>query len=142
MVPSSPPPESAWSGACAVVAVRSPETRAAVRRALAEEAITFAAETDDVDEALVLHQTHRPDLLVIDLGPPEISGLVAALEVLTLEPGAIVVACGTIAERERVFACRRAGIAHFWLEPIDPKAVARFLRSPRMRARRGVWRAA
>ena len=124
-----------------MLVVRSARTREALRSALAAAGVTVTSETDDVDAALSLHQTHRPDLLVVDVGPPHVSGLVATLEILTLDPRATVVACAEAATRERASACRRAGVAHFWLEPVDPEVVTRFVQT-RLRARLGVGRAA
>lgn len=138
MAPSSPPPAHAWSGATVLVAVRSESTRATLRSALVAQGLTVAAETDDVDAVLALHQAHQPDLVVLDLGPPEISGMVAALEILTLHPEAVLVGCAVGIDRDRVLACRRAGIAHVWLEPVATSTVASFCRA----RRRGVGRAA
>ena len=112
-----------------MLAVRSAATREVIRSALASAGVTVAGETEDVDGALALHQFHRPDLLVVDVGFPHVTGFVAALEVLTLDPSATVVASGGVAQRGQARAGPRARVAPVWRAPRHPAVVTRFARA-------------
>ncbi len=77
-----------------------------------------------------LFEQHRPTVLILDIVLPVMDGVTAATILLKKHPDATVVMCSSISARDKIVACRDAGVAHFVLKPFTPEklaAVARLL---------------
>jgi two-component system, NarL family, response regulator LiaR len=89
--------------------------RAGLRELLEEEGFTV----DDVSsgEAGVRRsRTMRPDVVVMDLNMPGMSGIEATRQVLTVHPGACVLMLTVAADDERVLEAIRAGAVGYLLK--------------------------
>jgi CheY-like chemotaxis protein len=97
-------------------------------------------EAEDGAEGIRLARTLRPDLIVMDLGLPELSGFEATARIkrdLLPNPPLVIVLTARVL-REDVESARRAGCDSFLAKPIDPfdlvHEVKRLLSTRRTRA--------
>jgi two-component system chemotaxis response regulator CheY len=51
---------------------------------------------------------------------PGKDGVTAVTELLGKHPQAVVVMCTSLASRDKILACQKAGVSHFLLKPFDP----------------------
>jgi DNA-binding NarL/FixJ family response regulator len=98
----------------------SPLVRAALRPILVQAGLRVVAEGGQGDDLLPLYEKHRPDLVTLDIVMPGKDGITAATELLARYPRAVIVMCTSIASRDKILACQRAGVAHYLLKPFDP----------------------
>ena len=55
--------------------------------------LAVTAEATDGDEGVVAWRTHQPDVVVLDMRMPRMTGLQAAREILAAQPGQAIVMC-------------------------------------------------
>ena len=86
------------------------------------------AEAADGDEAVDAWRTHQPDVIVMDMRMPRMTGLQAAAEILAAQPGQAIIMCSAYmdaAERDRATAMGiRECLDKYDLEQL-PEAVRR-----------------
>ncbi|XIE77256.1 response regulator [Streptomyces sp. SBR177] len=80
-------------------------------------------EAADGEEAIAAAREHRPDLILMDISMPRLSGLAAAERILALglEPAPRIVVLTTFDEDEFVYAALRAGCSGFLLKDMPPE---------------------
>jgi DNA-binding NarL/FixJ family response regulator len=76
-------------------------------------------------EAVRVAVTHRPDVLVMDIQMPGLSGIDATREVGRLAPDVAVLVLTMFDDDESVFAAMRAGALGYVLKGADPEDVVR-----------------
>jgi len=104
--------------------------RAQLRKLLGVAGLSIVAEAGDGIELLPLYEKHVPDLVTLDIVMPGRDGATAATELLARHPEAVVVMCTSLNTRDKVEACRRAGVKYYLLKPFNPEhAVAVFRRA-------------
>jgi two-component system chemotaxis response regulator CheY len=114
----------------AVVVDDSATVRIFLRLALERAGYVVVGEGSDGESAQALYERHRPDLLTLDVVLPLLDGVAAVQALLSRHPEAVVVMCSSLASRDKVLACRQAGVKHFLLKPFEAEkltAVARAL---------------
>jgi two-component system chemotaxis response regulator CheY len=102
----------------------SPLVRAQLRQILTRMGVTVVAEGGGGNEVQALYERHRPDLLTLDIVMPGKDGVTVALELLRSHPEARIVMCTSLAARDKIIACQRAGVRHYLLKPFDPARAA------------------
>lgn len=129
--PSLPAPLRAdsRSGPTALIIDDSASMRALLRLALATAGVSVVAEAGTGAQALELYAQHRPSLVMMDIVLPGADGVTVATELLGAHPEAQVVMCSSLTTRERIVACRDAGVAHFILKPFTLEKVAEVART-------------
>jgi DNA-binding NarL/FixJ family response regulator len=91
--------------------------REALRTLLAlQPDFEIAAEAENGERAVVLAQTHKPDVILMDLRMPVMGGVEATRRVLAGAPTARVVVLTTFEEDEEIFEAMRAGAVGFLLK--------------------------
>ncbi|MCX2182737.1 response regulator transcription factor [Streptomyces sp. SKN60] len=80
-------------------------------------------EASDGEEAVAAAREHRPDLILMDIYMPRLSGLAAAERILALglDPAPRIVVLTTFDEDEFVYAALRAGCTGFLLKDMPPE---------------------
>jgi signal transduction histidine kinase/DNA-binding NarL/FixJ family response regulator len=124
----APKPEPAKS-IRVIVADDHPATRAGIAGILGQqEGITVVATAANGEEALALVETLRPDVLMVDLRMPKLSGVevIARLTKLGLPTRAVAVT--TFAQDELVFGAMRAGARGYLLKDASPEDLASAVR--------------
>ena len=104
--------------------------RAQLRKLLGVAGFSIVAEAGTGDLLLGLYEQHRPDLVTLDIVMPGRDGATAAAELLARHPDAVVVMCTSLNTRDKIEACRRAGVKYYLLKPFNAEhAVAVFRRA-------------
>ncbi|MFD0339598.1 response regulator [Streptomyces sp. NPDC127117] len=80
-------------------------------------------EASDGEEAVAAAREHRPDLILMDINMPRLSGLAAAERILALglDPAPRIVVLTTFDEDEFVYAALRVGCSGFLLKDMPPE---------------------
>ncbi|MFE9676768.1 response regulator [Streptomyces sp. NPDC006259] len=80
-------------------------------------------EASDGEEAVAAAREHRPDLILMDIKMPRLSGLAAAERILALglDPAPRIVVLTTFDDDEFVYAALRAGCNGFLLKDMPPQ---------------------
>jgi len=71
------------------------------------------------EEALAAFERNQPDLVLLDLGLPDIDGFAVASRMLARSARALLVALTGAADDETAQAVRRTGFAHHLVKPVD-----------------------
>jgi two-component system chemotaxis response regulator CheY len=103
----------------AVVVDDSSSTRCRLKAELARLGIAVVGEAATADTLIELYELHHPSLVLLDIILPGVGGVVAATELLKKYPSATVVMCSSLNARDKVLACRAAGVKHFILKPFS-----------------------
>jgi two-component system chemotaxis response regulator CheY len=104
----------------AVIVDDSPLVRAQLRQILTRIGATVVSETGTGTQVQALYEQYRPDLITLDIVMPGKDGVTAAVELLRAYPGAKIVMCTSLAARDKILACQKAGVRHYLLKPFDP----------------------
>jgi len=125
----SPPPVSAPPLTVLLVDDQLPFRVAARTLFEAEEDYIVVAEAGTGEEAVDLAQRLRPDVIVMDVRLPGLSGIDATRHILSVNPAALVVLVSTHAEADLPADLLHCGAAGFVRkESLDPTALGRLVR--------------
>ena len=108
----------------AIVIDDSATSRTMLRRGLNNAGFEVVGEAGTAEGALQLYTTHRPTLIIFDIVLPKTDGVTAATQLLKAYPDANVVICSAIASRDKILACREAGVRYFLLKPVTIQKIA------------------
>ncbi|MEA2515628.1 MAG: hypothetical protein QOJ59_5117 [Thermomicrobiales bacterium] len=112
-----------------VVADDHPATRSGIAGILSQQAdIEVVATAANGEEALALVETLRPDVLMIDLRMPKLSGVEAIARLGKMGVPTKAVAVTTFAQDELVFQAMRAGARGYLLKDASPEDLASVVR--------------
>ena len=106
-----------------------PLVRSAVARAISGDGMVVVAEASTAEEALALAPTIAPDILLLDIALPGMSGIELVRELAPRLPRtAIVMLTGSSSDRD-VAEAMRYGAAGYLTKDVSPEALARALRA-------------
>jgi two-component system chemotaxis response regulator CheY len=103
----------------AVIIDDSAIMRKSLRAILEATGLRVIGEGGSGDDAMRLYEQLRPTLVMMDIVMPGKDGLTAATELLQRHPDATVIMCTSLAARDKILACQRAGVKHYLLKPFD-----------------------
>jgi len=104
-------------------------TRVGLRCALnANQDITVIAECDNAITGLELIQKYKPDVVLMDLGLPEMNGIEATIKVKEILPNTKIIALTSHDREEEVIAALASGAHGYCLKDIDPVKLADVVR--------------
>jgi two-component system chemotaxis response regulator CheY len=105
--------------ATAIIIDDSPLIRMQLRQILGRVGCTVVGEGASGNDLQALYERHRPDLVTLDIVMPGKDGVAAVIELLQVCPDARVVMCTSLAARDKILACQKAGVRHYLLKPFD-----------------------
>lgn len=89
-------------------------------RQIAEEAgWQVAGEAKDGEEALVLYEREKPDLVTMDIVMPKMDGVSALQQLIQDDPHARVVMVSAVNQKEKLAQCIQAGAIDFIVKPFE-----------------------
>jgi len=91
--------------------------------------IEIVAEAENGIEAVEQVRTHRPDIVLMDLVMPEMNGVEATRQVLTVSSGTKVIVLTSFTEDDLVFPAIEAGATGYLLKDVDPAELHRAIRA-------------
>lgn len=90
-------------------------------------------EAESGAEAISRYRAHKPDLVLLDIDMPGMSGLEAARAIKRLDPQAVIVMVTGRGERQVVAEAFAIGIQDFLVKAFDPLRVRQLLQQHRVR---------
>jgi len=75
------------------------------------------AQAADGREALLYYERDKPDLVIMDLVLPEMSGYVTVRKLLELDPRAQIIICSALAHRKVIMEMIQAGVSDYIVKP-------------------------
>ena len=105
-----------------------PLARVGCRAILEREGFEVVGEAADGREAVLLTRTHHPDVAVLDVSMPGISGIDAAREILELSPSTPIVCLTMYADEHRVVAALRTGVLGYVVKTAAAEEIATAIR--------------
>lgn len=105
-----------------------PLTREALASLLTQHGFAVAGQASDGLEAIELSRSLQPDLVLLDLSMPGMSGLEALPRIRQAAPGCEVVVLTASGTDDNLLAAIRGGAAGYLLKSEPPERIAEFLR--------------
>jgi len=102
--------------------------RVALRAVLEEAGIEVVGEASGGAEAVVLADSLRPDLLLLDMRMPDMNGVEVCRELSTTAPDVRIVILSSFADDGDVFGALSAGAASYIMKDIAPDALVSAIR--------------
>ncbi len=102
--------------------------RALVRGLLRQEGFEVVGEASSGVQAVDRFRALRPDVAVIDLMLPQMSGVEVARAILTLQPHAVLVAMSSLSQPSVKAEVVKAGMRGFVVKPIERKELVAEIR--------------
>lgn len=104
-------------------------TRVGLRCALnSNEDIEVIGESENANDGLSIIEKQAPDVVLMDLGLPDMNGIEATLKVKELNPDVKVIALTSHDREEEVVAALSSGATAYCLKDIDPHKLADVVR--------------
>ena len=105
-------------------------TRVGLRSTINEfENIRVIGEAEDAKAGLEIIQREKPDVILMDLGLPEMNGIEATQRVKELSPDSKVIILTSHDRDEEVLAALGSGASAYCLKDIDPKTLSDVIRN-------------
>jgi DNA-binding NarL/FixJ family response regulator len=104
-----------------------PLTQEALASLLAQNGFEIVAQAASGDEAIKQAARHQPELVLLDLSMPGMSGLEALPEIRRVAPGAEVVVLTASGTEENLLSAIRGGAAGYLLKTEPPSRIVEFL---------------
>ena len=88
-----------------------------------EPKITVVGEAADGEEAIARVSELHPDIILMDLNMPRLSGIEATKQIINLYPEVKIIALTVHDEDERIFEVIKAGVSGYILKDVDPDSL-------------------
>ncbi|NOX59504.1 MAG: response regulator [Planctomycetes bacterium] len=96
-----------------------------LKNILVEMDCEIVAEAGDGEAAIEAYQTHKPDLVTLDLVMPKMGGLEALEKIRTLDGNAKVVVISAIDQRSSLMQAVKLGAVDYVVKPFDREGVTK-----------------
>lgn len=83
----------------------------------------IVAEAENGEQAIEEYKIHRPDLVTMDIVMPEMGGIDALKEILSDDPGALIVVCSALGQKKLILDAVNAGAKDFIVKPFKRSQV-------------------
>jgi len=97
--------------------------RLMLRDILVEAGHRVVAEGENGQDAIDLFQAYRPDVMTLDMVMPRKMGILAAEEILKLDPRARLIMVSSVGQEEVAKGALKLGVRAYLLKPFRPDQV-------------------
>ena len=94
--------------------------RISIKQILEKHGHTMIAEAGNGLEAIERFRECHPDIVILDITMPEMSGLEALKCIKALDPSAKVVICSALGQQEQLATAIQLGAKDFIVKPFEP----------------------
>lgn len=94
--------------------------RLSIKQILEKHGHTMIAEAADGKEAILKYTECKPDVTILDITMPEMSGLEALAHIKENDPQAKVVICSALGQQEQLAKAIQLGAKDFIVKPFEP----------------------
>ncbi len=88
-----------------------------------EEDYQVVAEAENGIEAVDMYKEHNPDIVTMDIVMPEMTGIEALKEIMSMDSDANVIMCSALGQDSLVMEALDAGAKDFIVKPFQPEKV-------------------
>ncbi|NLX84823.1 MAG: response regulator [Synergistaceae bacterium] len=106
-----------------LIADDSAYARSILKDLLQRNEYEVVGEAENGKEALVLYEKLKPDLVMMDIMMPEMSGIQALREIREQYPEAVVVMGAAMGQQNLVVDAIKSGAAEFFIKPVQAEKV-------------------
>ncbi len=106
----------------------APFIREVLQQILTENGFQVVGEAEDGKSAIRLAQETDPDLILMDLVMPHMSGIEATKEILKIRPHQKIIACSTMDQESLMMAAIDAGCMHYVVKPFKKEELIGILK--------------
>lgn len=92
---------------------------------LARKGLTDVVEAENGLQAVERYKSDKPDLTFMDITMPELDGMAALAEILTINPLAKVIMCSAVAHESMIQDALKRGAVDFVVKPFRPEELLR-----------------
>jgi two-component system chemotaxis response regulator CheY len=92
-------------------------------RSILENDFDIVGEASNGKEAIELYTSLKPDFLTLDISMPEMNGLDALKNLITLTPNAKIIIVSAVGQKQIVFEALSMGAKDFIVKPFEPDRV-------------------
>ncbi len=107
----------------------APFIREVIANILKGSEFEIIGEAGDGVEALELASQRHPDVILMDIVMPKMSGIEASVEILKKLPHVKIIACSTIEQETMVMRALEAGCCGYVVKPFKADEILKALRS-------------
>lgn len=97
--------------------------RMMIKDILTKNGLDVAGEAETGVQAVALYKELKPDIIIMDVAMPEMSGIAALKEILAADGSAKVVMCSAMGQQALVIDAIQAGAKDFLVKPFKPDRV-------------------
>ncbi|HMN68558.1 MAG TPA: response regulator [Bdellovibrionales bacterium] len=112
-----------------VIADDAPFIREVLRHVFHSSEVEIVGEAQDGAEAVQIAKTTRPDVVLMDIVMPKMSGIEATVEILQALPQTKIIACSTIDQNNMIMRALEAGCCHYVVKPFKTQEVLSAVRN-------------
>jgi two-component system chemotaxis response regulator CheY len=102
--------------------------RTSLKAILEKVGYTVVGMAENGIEAVAKFRDLKPDIVTLDIIMPQMGGLQGLKLLKSVNPNVVVVMVSSMADRESVTECVKAGAAHYLLKPFDQAKVAEVMK--------------
>ncbi len=106
-----------------VVADDSSTMRNFLKRTLTRAGYDVVGEADDGFKTIEMYEKLRPDLIIVDVIMPELSGLEVVRQILELNADAKVIICTSMGQHYYREDAVRSGVSGYIIKPFVPEEI-------------------
>jgi len=93
--------------------------RMVIERYLKLADVEIVAQAENGVQAIELFKTHLPDVVTLDITMPEMDGLTALKEMLTIKPTARIIMISALTSKATVVKAVNSGAASYLIKPLQ-----------------------
>lgn len=94
--------------------------RLTIKQILEKNGHTMIAEAANGKEAIIKYNECQPDVTILDITMPEMSGLDALAYIKKMDPDAKIVICSALGQQEQLAKAIQLGAKDFIVKPFEP----------------------
>ncbi len=94
--------------------------RMMIKNVLTQNGYEVAGEASNGQEALVLYEKVKPDLVTLDITMPEMDGIQTLKELLKIDPSANIIMVTAMGQQQLVIEAIQVGAKDFVVKPFQP----------------------
>jgi two-component system chemotaxis response regulator CheY len=94
-----------------------------LRNIFSESGFDIVGEAQNGNEAIEMYQQLKPDLVTMDIVMPELNGIEALKQIMSVDSGAKIVICSALGQETLIMEALEAGARDFIVKPFKPPKV-------------------
>lgn len=102
--------------------------RVTLKNILVNNGYEIAGEATTGKESVDLYESTKPDLVTMDITMPEMDGITAVREICKADPGAKIIMCSAMGQKNMVLEAVSAGARDFIVKPFQAEKVLEAIR--------------